>query len=305
LLAALEPVSTSPGAYAFVVVLGLIWGSFANVCIYRWPPSEAFPRGRSVVKPGSHCFACGKPVRWYDNVPLLSYLWLRGRCRDCKAPFSARYLLVEAVTGALFGVAWWFTVNANMLFEPFDVRLERFAIYAAFCFVLVVITFIDLDHKLILNKITIPSIAMFYGLGLVLPEHRWFDGLVGIAIGYGVPWAVGEIYYRIRKREGLGLGDGMLLALVGALLGWRGVFVSLFGGSVLGSVLGIGVVLSRRRGAQADDTDETDGDPPPESHDEPSLGATELPFGPFLAMGAIFYLFAEPYLQLHFRFSGG
>ena len=103
----------SPGAYAFAVVLGLLWGSFANVCIYRWPPTEEFPKGRSVVAPGSHCFACKTPIRWYDNVPLLSWLWLRGRCRACKAPFSARYLLVEALTGALFGVAWWFTIGTG------------------------------------------------------------------------------------------------------------------------------------------------------------------------------------------------
>jgi len=83
-LASLEPLSTTPFAYAFAVLLGLLWGSFANVCIYRMPPTEAHPNGRSVVTPGSHCFACGAPVRWYDNVPLVSYLWLRGRCRACR-----------------------------------------------------------------------------------------------------------------------------------------------------------------------------------------------------------------------------
>jgi len=283
-------------------MLGLLWGSFANVCIYRWPPSDAFPKGRSVVTPGSHCFACGKPVRWYDNVPLLSYLWLRGRCRDCHAPFSARYLLVEAVTGALFGVAWWFAINGQVLLEPFDVRLERFVIYAGFCFVMVVITFIDLDHMLILNKLTIPAIVIFYGLGLLLPERSWQDGLIGIAVGYGVPWLVGEIYYRIRKREGLGLGDGMLLALVGALLGWQGVFVSLFGGSVVGAVLGIAMIAARRRTVEEPVEATTDEDGPAE---ETSLGSTELPFGPFLAMAAMFYLFAAPWLHLHFRFAPG
>jgi leader peptidase (prepilin peptidase) / N-methyltransferase len=320
LLAQLEPLSTSVGAYAFVVVVGLVWGSFANVCISRWPPSEAHPHGRSVVKPGSHCFACGKPIRWYDNVPLLSYLWLRGRCRDCKATFSARYLLVEAITGALFAAAWWFTIEGYVLFDTFGVRLERFAIYAGFCFVMVVITFIDLDHKLILNKLTIPSIVIFYGLGLLLPERRWFDGLLGIVVGYGFPWLVGEIYYRIRKREGLGLGDGMLLAVVGALLGWQGVFVSLFGGSVLGSVMGIAVIGIRRRGSRDDTPDEpapsssSEAPTPPvdpaspeddEAEVDTSFGATELPFGPFLVMAALFYLFAEQWLHLHFRFSVG
>jgi leader peptidase (prepilin peptidase)/N-methyltransferase len=296
----LEPLARSPAAYAFVVALGLLWGSFANVCIYRWPPTDEFPRGRSVVRPGSHCFACGAPIRWYDNVPLFAWLWLGGKCRSCKAQFSARYLVVEAVTGALFGMSWWAAVIAPAWFEPFDQRLAHFAVYAAFCFVMMVITFIDLDHKLILNKITIPSIAIFYLAAFLWPERRWYDGLVGAAVGYGLPWAIAEIYYRITRREGLGLGDGMLLALVGALLGWRGVLVALFGGSVVGSVIGITALVvgradSARPSPQAEDA----------QADEPSLLRTELPFGPFLAIAALFYLFAEPWIQLHFHLPGG
>lgn len=292
MLERLEPLASSPGVYLFVVVLGLLWGSFANVCIYRWPPSDEFPAGRSVVRPGSHCFACQAPIRWYDNVPLLAWLWLRGRCRACHARFSARYLLVEALTGALFGVAWWAAVVAPALFEPFDQRLVHFAVYAAFCFVMVVIAFIDLDHKLILNKVTIPSMVVFYAASLLWPERRWYDGLVGAAVGYGLPWAIGEIYYRVTRREGLGLGDGMLLALVGALLGWRGVVVALFGGSVIGSVLGIGALAIGRAAAARE-------------ADSPSLMRTELPFGPFLAMAASFYLFAEPWIHIHFHLPGG
>ena len=255
----------------FAVVLGLLWGSFANVCIYRWP------RGGSVVKPGSHCFACQTPIRWYDNVPILAYGWLRGRCRSCKASFSPRYLLVEALTGALFGVAWWFTMGTGGLLQSFEVRVIEFVTYAGFVWVMVVVAFIDVDTKLILNKITIPSIPIFYGLSLL--NHRWWEGLVGAAVGYGVPWLIGEIYLRVRKREGLGLGDGMLLAVVGALLGWKGVVVSLFGGAVLGSIIGI-IVLARSR---------------------QQIMQSELPFGPFLAAAAVFYLFAEPWLVLQFR----
>ena len=196
-------------------------------------------------------------------------------------------------------------MSAGVLWEPFDVRLIRFAIYAAFCFVMVVITFIDLDHKLILNKVTIPSIVVFYGLGLLLPERRWFDGLIGAAVGYGVPWLIGEIYFRIKKREGLGLGDGMLLAVVGALLGWKGVVVSLFGGSVVGSVIGITVLLLQRGRGDDEEEEAPAGEAPVGADEPPSLMRTELPFGPFLALAAAFYVFAEPWIQLHFRLAGG
>lgn len=298
MLTELERLSTSVGAYVFVVWFGLLWGSFANVCIYRMPPSEEFPKGRSIVKPGSHCFACKAPVKWYDNVPVLAWLWLRGKCRACKVAFSPRYLLVELLTGALFGFAWWSAVDAGVWWgEKFDLRLVRFAISAAFCLVLVVITFIDLDHKLILNKVTMPSIVLFYGASLVLPERHWYEGLIGIAVGYGLPWLVGEIYYRLRGQEGLGLGDGMLLALVGALLGWKGVLVSLFGGSVIGVVIGLVALTVARRRVPTEPASTEDA--------QPSLMRTELPFGPFLAMAAVFYLFAEPWLQIHFRFLGG
>lgn len=300
-----ELFSQTTAAYVFAVVLGLLWGSFANVCIYRWPPTEEFPNGRSIVKPGSHCFACKQPIKWYDNVPLLAWLWLRGKCRNCKAAFSPRYLAVEAITGALFGVAWYLDVTHAQWWwsEPFELHLIRFGIHAAFCFVMVVIAFIDLDHKLILNKVTIPSIIGFYGFGLLLPERVWYDGLIGAAIGYGFPWLVGEIYYRLTGREGLGLGDSMLLAVVGALMGWKGVAVSLFGGSLIGSVIGIVALVAARRNRD-DEPESAEPAPGPDGEEgepDPSIFRTELPFGPFLAIGALFYLFAEPYLQLHFR----
>ena len=270
--------AATPAAYAFAVVLGLLWGSFANVCIYRWQA------GTSVVKPGSHCSACKTPIKWYDNVPLLSYLWLRGKCRACKAPFSARYLLVEAITGALFGVAWWFTMGPAGMLEPIEVRLIRFVIAAGFVFVMVVITFIDIDTMLILDKVTIPSTVIFYLASLLLPERRWYDGLVGIAIGYAVPWAIGTLYLAIRKREGLGLGDAKMLALVGSLFGWKGVFFCLFGGSVIGTILTI-------VGAKRDENGKL-------------VLNGELAFGPYLAAAAVFYLFAEPWIEIHFRLSG-
>jgi leader peptidase (prepilin peptidase)/N-methyltransferase len=248
-LAELEPLASSYGAYVFAVLFGLLWGSFANVCIYRWPPTKEHPKGRSVVAPGSHCFACKTPIRWYDNVPLISWLWLRGKCRSCKAAFSSRYLLVEALVGVLFGFAWWMNVTAGVLFEPFDERLIRFVVSCAFCFTMVVIAFIDIDHKLILHRVW--SVLVFYGLSLAL-GHDWWVGLVGAAIGFVLPWAIGEIYLITTGREGLGKGDNVLLAIIGALLGWRGVVAALFLGALSGSIVGVLVLL---RGEPASDTE--------------------------------------------------
>jgi len=155
-------------------------------------------------------------------------------------------------------------------------------------FVMIVVTFIDIDTMLILDKVTIPSTVLFYGASLLLPERRWYDGLVGVAVGYGVPWLIGTLYFKIRKREGLGLGDAKLLALVGALLGWKGAVATLFGGSVMGTVIETVKLLTREK--------REDG--------EPAM-TTEPPFGPYLAAAAVFYVFAEPWLELHFRFTGG
>lgn len=309
--AVLEPLVSSPAAYLFVFVLGTLFGSFANVCIYRMPPTDEHPGGRSVVRPGSHCGACATPVRWYDNVPILSYLWLRGRCRDCATSFSPRYLLVEAATAMLFVAVYHLAVGLAFMDQPLSLRMLRFVILAAFVFVLVVITFIDLDHKLILDRITYPAIPAFYGLGVLLPERGWSEGLIGAAVGYGVVRLISDGYYLLTRREGLGYGDGKLLAIVGALLGWKAVLVSLFFGSCLGSVIGIGALLYvRSRGAPEPETaaageagpDEHAGDPEHAGeHDRPPLRHVELPFGPFLAMGAIAYIFVEPWLEVGFR----
>jgi leader peptidase (prepilin peptidase)/N-methyltransferase len=313
-LAELEPLAMSTAAYGVVIALGLLWGSFANVCIYRWPA------GRSVVTPGSHCMACQAPIRWYDNVPVLAWLWLRGRCRACKAAFSPRYLIVEAATGALFGFAWWATVIAAALFEPFGARLLHFVIDAAFCFAMVLIAFIDIDHKLILNKVTIPSIALAYLASFAWPGRRWYDGVIGAVVGYGLPWAIGKLYYLIRRREAMGLGDGMLLAVVGALLGWHGVVVTLSVGSMIGTVIVLTALLVRRASGEPPPTaapaaptapdrdrerDPGAAEPGPGEPENPSVLFTEVPFGAFLAMAAVLYLFAEPWVQFHFHLPGG
>lgn len=292
----LEAYALGPYGYGLVFVLGLLFGSFANVCIYRWPPTDEHPEGRSVVKPGSHCFACGKPVRWHDNIPVLSYLWLRGQCRDCKVEFSARYLFVEALTGMLFVAVWHYVMGLGFMDDTMAERLTRWGIYASFVFVLVVIAFIDLDYKLILNKVTYPAIPIFYGLGLLLAENHWYRGLIGIAVGYGIIRGISDLYYLLTKRVGLGYGDGKLLAIVGAVGGWEAVLTSLFMGSLLGSVIGILYlgITGKREAAPGEESGE-DGD-----DEEVKLRHAALPFGPFLAGGAVIHLFLHPWLTISF-----
>ena len=327
----LQLYAVSYPAYGLVFVLGTLFGSFANVCIYRMPPSEEYPRGRSVAYPGSHCGDCGQPVRWYDNIPLLSYLVLRGRCRDCGSEFSPRYLFVEAALGMLFVATYHLiVVIPDSLGEPLSIRMTRFMVMAAFELVLVVIAFIDLDHKLILDKITYPTIPLFYGLGMLLPERGWRDGLIGAAVGYIFVRLIADGYYFLTKREGMGYGDGKLLALVGALHGWQAVVITLFFGSIAGSAIGITVLVLARRGGRAgaegagedvaaregaalaagDDQDDQDdqarpGDGLRGPGDEPPLRHAELPFGPFLVMGAIFFLFAQSWLKFSFAVLWG
>lgn len=289
-LEALEEVFRGPVGYALAALLGALFGSFANVCIVRMPPSDEHPRGRSVVSPGSMCGDCGQAVRWYDNIPILSYLLLRGRCRHCGVEFSPRYLLVEAATAMIFAALYYFVVGLVYAGDPLPWQLYRFAVLAAFALVLVVITFIDLDHKLILDKITYPAIPIFYGLGVLLPERDWNDGLIGAAVGYGVVRAIADGYYLLTRREGMGYGDGKLLAIIGALLGWQAVVVSLFFGSLIGSVASIAALAVARRRA-----------PDPEV----PLRHVEVPFGPFLAAGALAYVFLEPTLQVQFAILWG
>lgn len=270
----------SPAAYATAAILGALFGSFANVCVHRLPPTDEHPRGRSITWPGSMCPACGTAIRFYDNLPIVSFVVLRGRCRACRAAIAPRYLLVEASCAMLFVALYHVVVGLGT--EAIQIRALSFVVYAAFTVVLVVIAFIDIEHKLILNKITYPAIPIFYGLGLLLPGHEWWRGAVGAVVGYGLIRLIADGYYLVTRREGMGYGDGKLLAMIGALCGAKGVIASLFLGSIFGSVIGITALLIARRGQAADD-------------DVP-LGRVEIPFGPFLAMGALTFVLAHTWL---------
>ena len=259
---------STPAALAVAALWGAVWGSFFNVVIAR------LPHGQSIVRPASRCMACGTPVRAWDNVPVLSYLWLRGKCRTCGAHFSARYPLVEALTAVLAAAIFWKFAGADPG-EVAAVRLGRFALYFAWAGVLVLLAFIDLDTKRLPDIITIPGTALFFIAAFAAHDVPWTERAIGIAVGYLVVRLIADFYYYVLHREGLGLGDGKLLAMIGAVMGWRAIPVVLFGASVVGSAIAIPfLLLSRRRGEAV------------------PFGRMQVPFGPFLALGALIYLFA-------------
>jgi leader peptidase (prepilin peptidase)/N-methyltransferase len=239
-----------------VFFLGAVIGSFLNVCIFR------IPAGESIVHPPSRCPVCRVSIRWYQNVPILSFLLLGGRCASCRTRIPWRYPLVEALTGVLFvlvvqrfGFAW-----------PTPV-------YWAFAAALVVITFIDLDHQIIPDVISLPGIAAGFVCSFAVPWLSWADSLLGILVGGGSLYLVAVVYELLTKKEGMGGGDIKLLAMFGAFLGWKAVFPVIFFSSLLGSLVGVPLMLIKR----AD-------------------GKLAIPFGPFLAAGAMIYLLWGPLL---------
>jgi leader peptidase (prepilin peptidase)/N-methyltransferase len=258
---------TSPLTVAAAAIFGAIWGSFFNVCIAR------VPLGQSVVRPGSRCQSCGAPVRAADNVPILSYFLLRGRCRACGATFSARYPLIEALAAVLAAVLWWRLVVAEPQVAA-AVRLARFALYFVFAGALVVLSFIDLDTKLLPDVITLPAIPVLFLAAFGAHDVPWRERLIGAAAGYLFVRLIADFYYYVLKREGLGLGDGKLLAMIGAVFGWRALPLVVFAGALSGVLVSLPILLARRRGSDGE-----------------SLLRVQIPFGPFLALGALVYLF--------------
>ena len=262
---------STPAALAVAAVWGAIWGSFFNVVIAR------LPRGESIVRPASRCMVCGTPVRAWDNVPVLSYLWLRGRCRTCATHFSVRYPLVEALT-AVLAVALFWKFTGSDLGETTAVRMGRFALYFAWTGALIVLSFIDLDTKRLPDIITIPGTFIFFAAAFAAHDVRWLDRAIGAAAGYLIVRLIADFYYYVLKREGLGLGDGKLLAMIGAVMGWRSIPIVLFIASIIGSLVAVPLLLLTRRRSPSNE----------------SLARIEVPFGPFLAVGALIYLFAGP-----------
>lgn len=247
-----------------IFVLGLIVGSFLNVLIYR------LPRGKSIVTPGSFCPLCNEPIKVYDNVPVLSYIFLKGRCRSCKGQISIRYPLVELLTGILF---------LGLIVKK-GLGLE-FLTLALFMSLLIVISFIDLEFQII------PDVASLGGLAVAMllsffrrPNLFFTEALYGILLGGGILWAISLTYEFLLKREGIGFGDVKLLAMIGSFLGPYGAAFSLFIGSLFGSIAGIAIILATKKNLKY-----------------------AIPFGPFLSLGAMIFVFwGERIMNLLFTY---
>ena len=238
--------SLDPLQLTVVSLLGLAVGSFLNVCVHR------LPRGQSLVRPGSRCPQCGYELRWYDNIPVVSYLVLGGRCRACRKHIAVRYPALELATLALFllhGAVFGWT--------------GLLAVRLLFACAMVVLFAIDLEHHLLPDAITLPGIAAGLLFSLLLPPGL-VDALLGVLVGGGVLWLIGEAYFRYSGQEGMGGGDVKMLAMIGAFLGWKLVLVTLVLSSVAGSLIGVLVIAVKRGGMKY-----------------------ALPYGTFLALGAL------------------
>jgi leader peptidase (prepilin peptidase)/N-methyltransferase len=250
--------------YIYAFIIGAVVGSFLNVCIYRLPAEK------SIVSPPSSCPVCGNRIRWYDNIPIISFLLLRARCRVCHSPISWRYPLIEALNGLL----------TLLLFMKFGVSFPFLALFI-FCSSLVAITFIDLDHQIIPDSISLPGIVVGFLFSFFLPWNGWLNSALGILAGGGSLFLVAWGYYKITGKEGMGGGDIKLLAMMGAFLGWRCVPFIIFTASLVGSVIGVAAMMIQKKDSKF-----------------------AIPFGPFLAFGAVLYIFYGRQL-IHWYFSLG
>lgn len=230
--------------------LGLLVGSFANVVIYRWPKGQSFVWGRS------HCPHCTALITWWQNIPVLSYLGLRGKCFNCSQKIGIRYPLVELLTGMLWALVFHYYGWSWTTLE-----------YLIFVSGLVIVSAIDLDHMLLPDIFTLSGIVIGLVGGFLNPERSFVDAALGVFVGGGLLWLVAAMYYWIRKEDGLGGGDIKLLGWIGAVLGWTSIPLVVLIASLLGSFFGLYWAWFHSKGVKA-----------------------AIPFGPYLSLGAIVYI---------------
>lgn len=238
--------------FVFGFFFGTIVGSFLNVCIHR------LPQEASIILPSSHCPHCKTPIRFYDNIPLISFALLRGKCRACQTPISWRYPLVEFIMGIFSLILLWqYGISTIYL------------IYFAFFASLTLVSFIDLPHRIIPDVISLPGIFIGLAISFLHPRLSFTDSLIGVLLGGGSLYLVASVYHIVTKREGMGGGDIKLLAMIGAFIGCKGVLFTILCSSLIGSIVGVTLMLIS---SKAD-------------------SKYAVPFGPFLSLGAIIYVF--------------
>lgn len=284
----------APWAPMLAFVWGALWGSFANVAIWR------LPRGLSVVRPGSACPACDQPIAWYDNLPIFSYLILRGRCRHCREPFALRYLVVELLAGVLS-----FTLYLQFVLRPLVAGggpgIAAWLLWFTFGLALLIATYTDIDLWMIPDEVVLPVAA----LGLVVAGAA--PGVLGVGVveaavtaacGYLLVAGLRWVYLRYRGIEALGLGDGKLLAMVGAFCGARGLLWTIAAGAIQGLLVAIPLTLFGKRLANTA-LEEVHGDDPELGEEDPDAGVmgVRVPFGPFLALAAFEYMFLRERIE--------
>jgi leader peptidase (prepilin peptidase)/N-methyltransferase len=235
---------------SIIFILGLIIGSFSNVCIYRIPKNE------SIIFPASHCPNCHTPIKAIDNIPILSYLILKGKCRKCGEKISIRYPVVEFLTGAIY----------LLIFLIYG-RSYQTLIYAFLSSSLIIISFIDLDDQIIPDEISLPGIVIGLALSFIVPYISYFNSILGIIVGGGIILLIALAGLAIFKKEAMGGGDVKLSAMIGAFIGWKYIMISLFIGFFIGAIAGILLILLKIR--NRDDL---------------------VPFGPFIVLGSFITL---------------
>jgi leader peptidase (prepilin peptidase)/N-methyltransferase len=249
----------------FSFIFGAAIGSFLNVVILRLPAEN-----ESIVFPASRCPKCLHPLRWFDNIPIVSFVLLKRQCRHCGARISWQYPLVELAMALL----------SMSLVLRFGLT-PALPVYFVFTAALLVIIFIDLYHKIIPDSISLPGIVIGFACSFINPVVTWQESGIGLLIGGGVLYGVAAGYYLFTRREGMGGGDIKLLAMIGAFLGWQSLPFVIFGSSILGALVGLGAMIKQKKG-----------------------GKTMIPYGPFLSIAALLYMFyREPinyYLALYF-----
>jgi len=233
-----------------IFILGLIVGSFSNVCIYR------IPRNESIIYPASHCPKCSSPIKPVDNIPLLSFILLKGRCRHCGSRISIRYPIVEFLTGLIYLI----------IYLIYGLSVQTL-IYIILSSALIIIAFIDLNEEIVPDVISLPGIVIGFIISFFVPYISFIDSALGIAVGGGLILIIGLGGSVIFKKEAMGGGDVKLAAMIGAFLGWRYVIISLFLGFFVGALAGIFLILSKIKSRE-----------------------DAIPFGPFIVLGSFITL---------------